>query len=68
MHVGTVLHHGRKMAKSAGNLVFLPRPPGGLAARRHQALALIDRPWRSDWGFPLEDPAGRRPTAASCCG
>ncbi len=57
MHVGTVLHHGEKMAKSAGNLVFLHDlledwPPAAIR------LLLIDRPWRADWDFHLEDLAG----------
>ncbi|HET6965159.1 MAG TPA: class I tRNA ligase family protein [Acidimicrobiales bacterium] len=50
MHVGTVMVDGRKMAKSAGNLVFvadlLERYPAG--ALRH---LILSRPWDQPWEF-----------------
>lgn len=50
MHVGTVRVDGAKMAKSAGNLVFvnelLDRYPA--AAVR---LLLLDRAWHADWDY-----------------
>ncbi len=50
MHVGSVMVDGRKMAKSARNLVFvhdlLERwPPGAVR------LLILSRPWREPWDF-----------------
>jgi cysteinyl-tRNA synthetase len=50
MHVGMVMVDGRKMAKSAGNLVFVHDlidrfGPGPLR------LLLLDRNWREPWDF-----------------
>jgi cysteinyl-tRNA synthetase len=60
MHVGSVLVDGEKMAKSAGNLVYvhdvLDRfPPGALR------LLTVSRPWAEPWEFDeagLEAAAG----------
>jgi cysteinyl-tRNA synthetase len=60
MHVGSVLVDGDKMAKSAGNLVYvhdvLDRfPPGALR------LVILSRPWAEPWEFDeagLEAAAG----------
>jgi cysteinyl-tRNA synthetase len=59
MHVGSVLVAGEKMAKSAGNLVYvhdvLDRfPPGALR------LLILSRPWAEPWEF---DEAGLEQSA-----
>ncbi len=54
MHVGTVHHHGAKMAKSTGNLVLvrdLLSDHEGAAIR----LLLVHRPWAEAWEY---DAAG----------
>jgi cysteinyl-tRNA synthetase len=50
LHVGTVTLDGRKMAKSAGNLVLLDSL---LAAHPAAAIRLmiLDRPWARDWDY-----------------
>ncbi|HUI04859.1 MAG TPA: cysteine--tRNA ligase [Acidimicrobiales bacterium] len=61
LHVGSVTIGGAKMAKSAGNLVFVhdlldQYGPGALR------LLLLDRPWRLPWEFDeamLDGAAGR---------
>ena len=50
MHVGNVLVDGEKMAKSAGNLVYVHDvldgfPPGALR------LLILSRPWSEPWEF-----------------
>jgi cysteinyl-tRNA synthetase len=50
MHVGSVLTGGEKMAKSAGNLVYVQDvldrfPPGALR------LLILSRPWSEPWEF-----------------
>lgn len=60
MHVGSVTSDGRKMAKSAGNLVFVSDllerfPPAALR------LLILSRHWRDSWEFTeraLDDAAG----------
>ena len=50
LHVGTVTLNGKKMAKSAGNLVLLD----GLLADHPAAavrLMILDRPWADDWDY-----------------
>ena len=50
LHVGTVTLNGKKMAKSAGNLVLLD----GLLAEHPAAavrLMILDRPWADDWDY-----------------
>jgi len=54
LHVGTVRIDGRKMAKSAGNLVLVSdvladRPAAALR------LLLVDRPWAQTWDYRDED-------------
>lgn len=61
MHVGTVCVGGAKMAKSAGNLVFVSDlleryPPPAVR------LLLLDRPWHASWDYTpekLDAAAGR---------
>jgi cysteinyl-tRNA synthetase len=53
MHVGTVMVGGEKMAKSAGNLVFVAElleryPPGALR------YLILSRPWREPWDFSVD--------------
>ena len=60
MHVGNVMVGGQKMAKSAGNLVFVHEvldryPPGALR------LLILSRHWREPWEF---DEAGLERSAA----
>jgi cysteinyl-tRNA synthetase len=60
LHVGTVNIDGQKMAKSAGNLVFVHDlleawPPGALR------LLLLDRPWHEPWEY--DEDALRRAEA-----
>jgi cysteinyl-tRNA synthetase len=50
MHVGSVLVDGEKMAKSAGNLIYVQDvldrfPPGALR------LLILSRPWSEPWDF-----------------
>lgn len=53
MHVGVVRVDGAKMAKSAGNLVFVHElleewPPGALR------LLLLERPWHQAWDYSAD--------------
>ncbi|MEU6641522.1 class I tRNA ligase family protein [Saccharomonospora sp. NPDC046836] len=50
LHVGTVLVDGRKMAKSAGNLVLVDELLSSYPAAVVR-LALIDRPWNESWEY-----------------
>ena len=50
VHVGAVHHHGRKMAKSTGNLVLVSDllrgyPPAAIR------LLLLNRPWHAAWEY-----------------
>jgi L-cysteine:1D-myo-inositol 2-amino-2-deoxy-alpha-D-glucopyranoside ligase len=54
MHVGAVHHHGRKMAKSTGNLVLVDEllgshPPAAIR------LLLLDRAWQTGWEYHQAD-------------
>lgn len=61
MHVGTVRRHGEKMAKSAGNLVFVHELLDAWPAEAVRLL-LIDRDWSAPWDFHDGDldPAAAR--------
>ena len=50
LHVGTVTLDGRKMAKSAGNLVLLDSLLAGHPAAAIR-LMILDRPWAQDWDY-----------------
>ena len=50
LHVGTVTLDGRKMAKSAGNLVLLDKLLTGHTAAAVR-LMILDRPWADDWDY-----------------
>jgi cysteinyl-tRNA synthetase len=50
LHVGTVTLDGRKMAKSAGNLVLLDTLLAGHPAAAIR-LMILDRPWAQDWDY-----------------
>lgn len=50
MHVGTVRVGGAKMAKSAGNLVFVSELLEHYPAAAVR-LALLDRGWHADWDY-----------------
>src|SRR5207249_8360793 len=54
LHVGTVMVDGQKMAKSAGNLVFVHELLEEWPATAVRLL-LLDRPWRDAWEYT---PAG----------
>lgn len=54
LHVGTVHHQGRKMAKSTGNLVLIgdllrSYPPGAIR------MLLLNRPWWVEWEYHEAD-------------
>lgn len=53
MHVGTVRVDGAKMAKSAGNLVFVSELLKSVPAPAVRML-LLDRPWHADWDYTTD--------------
>lgn len=53
MHVGTVRVDGAKMAKSAGNLVFVSELLKNAPAAAVRLL-LLDRPWHADWDYTAD--------------
>jgi len=61
LHAGTVTLQGRKMAKSAGNLVLLDDLLAGYPAAAVR-LMILDRPWADDWDYlpSLLDAAASR--------
>ncbi len=61
LHAGTVTLQGRKMAKSAGNLVLLDDLLAGYPAAAVR-LMILDRPWADDWDYlpSLLDAAAAR--------
>ncbi len=50
LHAGTVTLQGKKMAKSAGNLVLLDDLLAGHPAAAVR-LMILDRPWADDWDY-----------------
>lgn len=54
MHVGTVTHQGRKVAKSTGNLVLVTDLLQRWAPQALR-LHLLDRPWSEPWDFAESD-------------
>jgi cysteinyl-tRNA synthetase len=56
LHVGTVRAAGRKMAKSAGNLVLVSDLVGRYSPAAIRLL-LLDRRWRDSWDYHESDLA-----------